>query len=242
MFSDEVVVRLKQKNWYVKCRNEQEAILVLLACDAAGIRWLAGEKPTGWYPFKFKSHSFDIGFLKDDKGITTDCCNTYEKYEAENITDWFFKAIKGKIMVSNDSNTGKLTSQNARLRHLVQAILAMARGNKLEVYSKDENKWIDLSNASSISIKCKYRLKVTPLSIPRKLWGSFDKDIRFCAINRYGLVCFYKQRPKLYEDGWRVTNNPNDRFPASPRLFPQLYIYTDGINWKTSLTERPEGV
>ena len=146
--------------------------------------------------------------------------------------------IPRKLRVFLDINIEKLTPQNARQRHLVQAILAMAQGKKLEVYSKDENKWIDASNASSISIKCKYRIKVTPLPISRKLWRFLDKDIRFCAMNRYGLVCFYKQRPELYEDGWRVTNKPNDRFPASPLL----YINTGGINWKCSLTKRPEGV
>ena len=150
----------------------------------------------------------------------------------------FFNTLVIKYNDSDIDDIEKLTPQNARQRHLVQAILAMVQGKKLEVYSKDENKWIDASNASSISIKCKYRIKVTPLPISRKLWRFLDKDIRFCAMNRYGLVCFYKQRPELYEDGWRVTNKPNDRFPASPLL----YINTGGINWKCSLTERPEGV
>ena len=150
----------------------------------------------------------------------------------------FFNTLVIKYNDSDIDDIEKLTPQNAKQRHLVQIILARSQGIPLEVYSKDENKWIDASNASSISIKCEYRIKLTSLPIPRKLWRFLDKDIRFCAMNRYGLVCFYKQRPELYENDWRVTNKPNDRFPASPLL----YINTDGINWATSLTERPEGV
>lgn len=157
MFSDKVIVRLKQKNWYVTCRNKQEAILVLQACDVAGIRWLAGEKPTGWYPFKFKSHSFDIGFLKDDKGITTDCDNLYEIYEAENITDWFFKAIKGKTTISNDS---KLIPQNEEQEHLVQMLLAKLQGIPVEYWSTVYYKWLD-SNHDAITASATYRIKPT---------------------------------------------------------------------------------
>lgn len=157
MFSNDVVVRLKQKNWYVTCRNKQEAILVLQACDVAGIRWLAGEKPTGWYPFKFKSHSFDIGFLKDDKGITTDCDNLYEIYEAENITDWFFKAIKGETTISNDS---KLIPQNEEQEHLVQMLLAKLQGIPVEYWSTAHDKWLD-SKHDAIIASVIYRIKPT---------------------------------------------------------------------------------
>ena len=137
-------------------------------------------------------------------------------------------------MISNDS---KLIPQNRRESHLAQAILAMAQGYALEVYSKDENKWIDVS--CSISIECHYRIKLTPLPISRELWGFIDKDFRFCVMDRFGLVLFYKERPELYENGWRIPNKPDDSDGCL--AFP-LYINTQGVYWKTSLTERPEGV
>ena len=146
----------------------------------------------------------------------------------------FFNTL---VIKYNGSGIEKLTPQNARQRHLVQAILAMAQGIALEVYSKDENKWIDASNTYSISIECEYRIKLTPLPISRELWGFIDKDFRFCVMDRIGLVLFYKERPELSEDGWHITDKTDDGFLALP-----LYINTQGVYWKTSLTERPEGV
>ena len=154
----------------------------------------------------------------------------------------FFNTLVIKYNDSDIDDIEKLTPQNARqrhLRHLVQAILAMTKGIPLEVYSKEDNKWIDASNTCSISIECKYRIKLTPLPISRELWGFIDKDFRFCVMDRFGLVLFYKERPELYENGWRIPNKPDDSDGCL--AFP-LYINTQGVYWKTSLTERPEGV
>ena len=69
------------------------------------------------------------------------------------------------------------------------------------------------------------------------MWQFLDKDIRFCAMDKFGLVFFYKRRPERTLIEWCVSNYPEDKSLAYP-----LYINTDGINWETSLTERPEGV
>ena len=233
MVSNKVKERLLRRGWRITCTTQQEYILVLQACDDAGLTWALGGKIKCDCDL---DHSFPlhIEFITPFNGITREK-NAYNS-KLENITDWFFKAIKGKTMVSNDS---KLIPQNAKQRHLVQIILARSQGIPLEVYSKDENKWIDASNTYSISIECEYRIKLTPLPISRELWGFIDKDFRFCVMDRFGLVLFYKERPEIYENEWRIPNKPgdSDRCLAFP-----LYINTDGINWKTSLTERPEGV
>lgn len=138
-------------------------------------------------------------------------------------------------MISNDS---KLIPQNEEQEHLVQMLLAKLQGIPVEYWSTAHDKWID-SNHDAITASAIYRIKLTPLPISRELWGFINKDFRFCVMDRFGLVLFYKERPEIYENEWCIPNKPDD----SDRClaFP-LYINTDGINWKTSLTERPEGV
>lgn len=46
MVNEQVIERLKQGNWYVECKIEQEADLLLRACDDAGITWNFGYKAT----------------------------------------------------------------------------------------------------------------------------------------------------------------------------------------------------
>ena len=151
----------------------------------------------------------------------------------------FFNTLVIKYNDSDIDDIEKLTPQNAKQRHLVQIILARSQGIPLEVYSKEDNKWIDASNTCSISIECEYRIKLTPLPISRELWGFIDKDIRFCAMDEDGEVYLYEECPKLIEHAgeWNVTHITDDSYLAFP-----LCINTQGVYWKTSLTERPEGV
>lgn len=100
MISNKVIERLKRKNWFVTSQNKQEASLVLKACDDAGITWADGEKATEWFPFK--TYPLDIGFFKEENGITQDYYNLYEKYELENITDWFFNSILTPLPISRE--------------------------------------------------------------------------------------------------------------------------------------------
>lgn len=228
MVSNVVKERLLQRGWYVVCETMQDVDLVLQACDDVGITCSLGGKATELVIVK--QFPLCIEFSTIFNGITYGCSDDYYG-DYENITDWFFNAIK------NTDN--KLTPQNAKQRHLVQIILARSQGIPLEVYSKEDNKWIDASNTCSMSIECEYRIKLTPLPISRELWGFIDKDFRFCVMDRFGLVLFYKERPELYENGWRIPNKPDD---SNGCLAFPLYINTQGIYWKTSLTERPEGV
>ena len=231
MTNEQVIDRLKLKNWYFKCQTKKDANLLLQACNDAGITWAQGEKPTEWYPYE--SYPFDIGFFEKNVGITHDYYNIYEKYELENITDWFFNAIQ-------DAD-GKLTPQNAEQEHWVQIILARIRGIPIESFSPLDGTWVDDKNNNLIFMNCEYRIKPepasTPLPISRDAWKFLDKNIRFIAMDKYGSVFVYRNRPKRYESEWRVPGNAGDKWTAYP-----LDVTTDGINWETSLTERPEDV
>ena len=156
MTNKEVIARLKQKNWYVKCQNKQDSRLVLQACDEAGITWVGGEKTTECYPkhfgMSYESYPFNIGFHNAYRGISVNKKNLYEECELENITDWFFNTIK-----NNDS---KLIPQNEEQEHLVQILLAKMQGIPIEYWSTVHYKWLD-SKHDAITASAIYRIKPT---------------------------------------------------------------------------------
>ena len=226
MTNKEVIERLKQKNWYVKCQNKQDAGLVLQACDDAEITWAGGEKSTEWYPFK--TYPFDIGFFKDGNGITQDYYNLYEKEEVENITDWFFDAIK--------NNDGKLTPQNAKQEDLIQILLAMMQKIPVECNFGDGDGWTD-AGILYPNRNYKYRIKPEPISTPlpisREIWSHLHKRWRYATMDRDGQTFWHQEKPTKNHLGWGSVDYRS--------TYP-LNFNSEGINWETSLTERPEGV
>lgn len=223
MVNEQVIERLKLKDWYVTCQNKQDARLVLQACDDAGITWASGHKATEWCPFE--TYPLDIGFYKDGKGITQDFYNLYEKEEVENITDWFFNAIK-----NNDS---KLTPQNAEQGHLVQMLLAIMQKIPVEVNFGGE--W-RTSTILFPSMGYEYRIKPTPTPIPvsRKTWKKINKEFRFIVMDKNKHFYHCKNAPKSSDKTWLLSEVDHVKSP--------LIFDSNGINWETSLTERPEGV
>lgn len=226
MTSNEVKERLLQKNWYVECKTKQDADLVLQACDDAGITWAAGEKATigdlsGPYPLY-------ITFYRHNRGITYDDCayyDSYEKYGLENITDWFFNAIK-----NNDS---KLTPQNAEQEHMVQILLAIIQNIPVEVNICGE--W-EKSTILFPDMGYEYRIKPTPTPIPvsRKTWKKINKEFRFIVMDKNEHFYHCKKAPKRQHEEWNLAEVEHIKSP--------LVFNSDGINWETSLTERPEDV
>lgn len=199
--------------------------MVLQACDDAGITWADGEKTTEWFPFK--TYPLDIGFFKEENGITQDHYNLYEKYELENITDWFFNAIK-----NNDS---KLTPQNAEQEHLVQVLLAKMQGMQVE-YKVDDNDWC-LAGPDCVSLDIKYRIapQPTPL-ITREMWAMIDPKWKWAAMDSDGEVYFYTDEPCIRARGFS--------WDSCGGYYCNSVLATNAnsTNWRLSLTERPEDV
>lgn len=224
MTNEQVIERLKQGNWYVECKTEQEANLLLRACDDAGITWNVGHKATEFKPYKH--YPVDIGFHEEEDGITYGT-TYYKESEHENITDWFFNAIQ--------FTDGKLTPQNAEQEHYVQILLAKMQGIPVEFWYDFDQIWDD-SNSDSIIISTKYRIKSkpTPLPISRDLWSHIDKRWRFIAIDRSGTMYLFLDKPTARDGLWLPVGGVYSQCP--------LNINTDGIYWETSLTERPEDV
>lgn len=224
MISNAVKERLLQKNWRITCTTPQELSLVLQACDDAGIKWLSGETATEW---DFDgSYPLYIDFCNAIDGITGNLTGSYTG-NCTDITDWFFNSIK-----NNDS---KLTPQNAKQEHLVQILLAMSQNIPVEVNISGE--W-ELSTILFPTMNYEYRIKPTPTPTPipvsRKTWKKINKEFRFIVMDKNKHFYHCKSAPKSSDKTWLLSEVDHVKSP--------LIFDSDGINWETSLTERPEGV
>lgn len=229
MTNKEVIARLKQKNWYVKCQNKQDSGLVLQACDEAGITWVGGEKTTEWCPFE--TYPFDICFFNNSYGISADNSNICEMCGLENITDWFFNAIK-----NNDGNLiPKLTPQNAEQEHLVQILLAMKQSLYVEVdYGSGWVNAVTLFHNGDFKYRINPNPNPTPIPVSRKIWKKINKEFRFIVMDKNERFYHCKKAPKRVDGEWLLSEVEHIKSP--------LVFNSDGIDWRTSLTERPEGV
>lgn len=97
MANEQVIERLRQGDWYVVCETVEKSDLLLQACEKAGLKWnKIFKKATEVNPFKILSlkTGLKIGFCRSNKGLTHTSSNAYDKLGLENITDWFFNAIR----------------------------------------------------------------------------------------------------------------------------------------------------
>lgn len=127
----------------------------------------------------------------------------------------------------------KLTPQNAEQEHMVQILLAKMQGLEVEFYDNYCEKWVT-TIVSYINLDANYRIKSHELPITREMWAMIDKEWKWAAMDEEGDVWFYKEKPYntgdcWYAGSWGYTLN-------------LLAIDTDGIDWRKSLTRRPEGV
>ena len=92
--NEQVIERLKKGGWYVVCKTEQDVDLLLLVCKKAGLKWIDGSEATDCKPPE--SCPFEIGLRYGNAGMAYVIGNSYEEDGLQNITDWFFNAIRGK--------------------------------------------------------------------------------------------------------------------------------------------------
>jgi hypothetical protein len=132
-------------------------------------------------------------------------------------------------------NMEKLTPQNEDQEHMVQILLA--RMQNVPVECKGPHGWFIL-DSNCLYLDANYRIasKPTPLPITREMWAMINEMWKYAAMDEGGNVYLYSNRPsstvsdgKWCSCGWSKIGCP-------------LAISLDDINWKHSLTERPEDV
>jgi hypothetical protein len=128
----------------------------------------------------------------------------------------------------------KLTPQNEHQEHMIQILLAKMQG--LTVERKLFNDWC-WSNPEDLFLSLEYRIgPKTPLPITCEMWALIDKTWNYAAMDEDGVVFFYRRKPCVAV----VDNEWNGNGEGVVRC--AFAINIKGINWRHSLTERPEGV
>ena len=127
----------------------------------------------------------------------------------------------------------KLTPQNAQQEHMVQILLAKMQGGEVELYDRFGKGWIT-SATSAVYLNTNYRIKSHELPITREMWAMIDKEWKLAAKDSDGKVSFYKEEPLIIGRYWCPISDDH--------ALNVLTLNTDGIDWRKSLTRRPEGV
>lgn len=127
----------------------------------------------------------------------------------------------------------KLTPQNERQEHMVQILLAKMQGVEVEIYEHFREKW-RASDDKCVYVDSNYRIKSHELPIAQETWAMISEEWKWAAMDVDGIIYFYTNEPLLCKD----------RFIYDDGSYTKSIIAldTDGIDWRQSLTKRPEGV
>ncbi|OCG58747.1 hypothetical protein [Gilliamella sp. GillExp13] len=130
----------------------------------------------------------------------------------------------------------KLTPQNEHQEHMVQVLLAKMQGVQVE-YKIDGN-WRNSDDDAAVRLYLKYRIapQSTPLPISREMWTLIDRTWNYAAMDANGRVFFFERKPYLVATDKLWSSNTGKYTGCA------LAINIEGINWKWSLTKRPEDV
>ena len=138
--------------------------------------------------------------------------------------------------MNNDGNLiPKLTPQNAEQEHLVQILLAMKQELYVEVdYGAGWIKAVTLFHNGDFKYRINPNPNPTPIPVSRKIWKKINKEFRFIVMDKNERFYHCKKAPKRVDGEWLLSEVEHIKSP--------LVFNSDGIDWRTSLTERPEGV
>lgn len=125
----------------------------------------------------------------------------------------------------------KLTPQNTTQEHMIQILLAKMQGIDVEHFACGG--WHH-SPSNYFDFESTYRIKSHELPITREMWAMIDKKWKWAAKDNDGGVWFYVGRPSKSDYCWHED--------SEGCALNALVLNTEGIDWRKSLTRRPEGV
>lgn len=93
----------------------------------------------------------------------------------------------------------------------------------------------NIADSGNINFNCVYRTKPQKkLNIP---WNVINKKYKYAAMDKSGTVFLYEKQPLINLDCEIYLPEKEDNFKNTSNI---LELDTSGIDWKESLTERPE--
>ena len=126
----------------------------------------------------------------------------------------------------------KLTPQNVEQEYMIQILLAKMQGIEVQILNSIGD-W-SISTRDVICIDSIYRIKSHELPITKEMWAMIGEKWKWAAKDEDGRVWFYKRKPFIDDDSW---------FSFSGMCAGNVCVLnTNDIDWRRSLTRRPEGV
>lgn len=112
-----------------------------------------------------------------------------------------------------------------------EIVEAWLSGAGIEVLSHLSGNWVALGLEYAISAVNTYRTRPRQLVIP---WEVIRPEYKWVAMDEDGAVWLFEAQPSVLHTMWDSLKNMCEA--------EALNIDAAGINWRDSLTERPEGV
>jgi len=174
------------------------------------------------------------------------------EYCRENsIGDWGGSAVEA-LLTSHSDHVGKVEqlveavgmleannlsdhgAHNKEEHHMCEMLLRKMRGQPVECSSDGKYWFISAINKLEFA-EFKYRIPVKKLNIP---WEHIKPEYKFAAVDSQGDLNVYTVKPNLdtIDSEWDLVGSSDGEY----RSIDGLNIDIDGIDWRESLTKRPE--
>lgn len=106
----------------------------------------------------------------------------------------------------------------------------------VDIFNPEHDTW-GTAFAPSIRIDGIYRTRQRKLEIP---WEHIKPEFKWAVMQKDGSIEFYSEKPSLREHAGKGYFQSVEQHSLSIRTNGLLNIDTSGIDWRESLTQRPE--
>lgn len=131
----------------------------------------------------------------------------------------------------------KLVPQNEQQEQIIQAVLGVLQNVPIQMKPKGSRFYDNVLNTGAFNFLTRFdwRVKPTGLRIPSSVWKLLSVKWRYIAVDKDKKAWVYTDKPE-------IERPTNDRWypPTGEALALPLEINTYDVDWKDSLTERPQ--
>lgn len=164
------------------------------------------------------------------------------------LADWIIKRYKlnflahYKHLLKNEQQEEEtkmsiLKPQNEHQEGIIQAVLGVLQNVPIQMKPKGSHFYDNVVNTAPFNFLNRYDWRVKPqgLNISIDIWKLLDKKWRYIAMDKNQVVWVYTDKPEIiFYDDIKWTRHKGDIL-----IYP-VQVNTQYIDWKDSLTERPQ--